>query len=100
MLFSEKNMDKMFSKDNITALFSIIEKLDVVPIVALQSLILESAISVTKKKPAGRLSMKSRLSFLLTLSQVLFDRSKSFQHVENKKVAKMHKDLQKIVADY
>merc|ERR1739846_218842 len=53
VLFKEKNMKKLFSKDNTKALFHTLEKLDMVPNVALQSLILGSAISLSKKKPEG-----------------------------------------------
>ena len=58
------------------------------------------------KVPAGPLrglsmvDVKKRLSFLLTISQVRVHRSKSFQPIEDKNVAKMNKDLLKIVADY
>jgi hypothetical protein len=114
MLFKEKIRSYMFSKENITAMFSNLEKLGRVPNVVLQALILESAISLTKKKPAGLkmkipggssqglswVNVKKRLNFLLFISQELYHRSKSFQEVECKKVAKMHKDLLKIVADY
>ena len=61
---------------------------------------------VKVKVPAGplkglsRVDVKKRPSFLLTISQVLFHRSKSFQQIEDKKVAKMNKDLLRIVADY
>ena len=64
-------------------------------------MILGWAISLTKKKkrvkvPAGplkglsRVDVKRRPSFLLTISQVLFHRSKSFQQIEDKNVAKMN----------
>jgi len=111
MLFSEKNSRKLFSKDNIKALFQDLEKMDMTSNVALQSLILVSAISLTKKKPEGmkmkvptgpikRLSktnVKKRLSYHLTISQVLFYKSKDFEKVVVKKISKMHKDLLKIV---
>ena len=50
----------------------------------------------------SRVDVKKRPSFLLTISQVLFHRSKSFQQIEDKNVAKMNmnNDLFKIVADY
>ena len=53
MLFSEDDITKMYSKDNIMALFSNLEKLDMVSNVALQSLVLVSAIILSKKKPEG-----------------------------------------------
>eukprot|EP00091_Calanus_sinicus_P003753 TRINITY_DN1392_c0_g1_i4.p1 TRINITY_DN1392_c0_g1~~TRINITY_DN1392_c0_g1_i4.p1 ORF type:complete len:217 (-),score=101.71 TRINITY_DN1392_c0_g1_i4:67-717(-) len=114
MLFSEDDITKVFSKDNIMALFSNLEKLDMVPNVALQSLILVSAITLAKKKPEGmkikmpgapiqgldRMEVKKRLSFLLTISQVLFHKSKAFDQLDGKKVSKMQKDLVKIVGEY
>ena len=114
MLFSEDDITKMYSKDNIMALFSNLEKLDMVSNVALQSLILVSAITLAKKKPEGmkmkmpsgsiqglsRIEVKKRLSFLLTISQVLFYKSKDFTQVDDKKVSKMQKDLVKIVGEY
>ena len=71
-LFSNKNMSKILSKDNITALFSNLEKLDMVPNIVLQSLILgsDSAISLTKKKPAG-LKVKVPAGPLKGLSRVI-----------------------------
>ena len=53
ILFSEKNITKLYSKDNIMALFSNLEKLDKVSNAALRSLILLSAITLSKKKPEG-----------------------------------------------
>jgi len=114
LLFSEKNPRKLFSKDNIKALFQDLEKLDMTSSVALQSLILVSAISLTKKKPEGmkmkipagpiqglsKADVKKRLSYLLTISKVLFYKSKDFEKLETKKISKMHKDLLKIVADF
>ena len=114
MIFTEKNMTKMCSRDNIMALFSNLEKLDMVSNAALQSLILVSAITLTKKKPEGlkikmpsgsiqglgKTEIKQRLSYLLTISQVLFHKSHSFDKLDQKKVAKMHKDLIKIVGEY
>ena len=114
MLFSENEITKMYSKDNIMALFSNLEKLDMLSNVALQSLILVSAITLSKKKPEGmkmkmpsgsiqdlsRIEVKKRLSFLLTISQVLFHKSKDFDQVDDKKVSKMQKDLVKIVGEY
>ena len=113
-LFTEKNITKMYSKDNIMALFSNLENLNMVSNAALQSLILVSAITLTKKKPDGlkmkmpsgsiqglsKTEIKQRLSYLLTISQVLFHKSHSFDKVDQKKVAKMHKDLIKIVGEY
>ena len=113
-LLSKDVITKMFSKDNIMALFSNLEKLDRVSNVTLQSLILVSAITLAKKKPEGmkmkmpsgsiqglsRIEVKKRLSFLLTISQVLFHKSKDFTQVDDKKVSKMQKDLVKIVGEY
>ena len=114
MLFTEKNTTKMYSKDNIMALLSNLEKLNMVSNAALQSLILVSAITLTKKKPEGlkmkmpsgsiqglsKTEIKQRLSYLLTISQVLFHKSHSFDKLDQKKVFKMHKDLIKIVGEY
>merc|ERR1712215_245305 len=114
LLFSEKDPRKLFSKDNIKALFHDLEKLDMTSSVALQSLILVSAISLTKKKPEGmkmkipagpiqglsKADVKKRLFYLLTISKVLFYKSKDFEKLETKKISKMHKDLLKIVADF
>ena len=58
------------------------------------------------KMPSGsiqglsRIEVKKRLSFLLTISQVLFHKSKDFTQVDDKKVSKMQKDLIKIVGEY
>ena len=103
MLFSEDDKIKMYSNENITNLLSNLEKLDMVSNVALQSLILVSASSLSKTKPEGlrkkmpsgsiqdlsRTEVKKRLSFLLTISQVLFHKSKDFHQVDNKKVSKI-----------
>ena len=51
---TEKNISKMHSEDNIMAMFSNLEKLDTVSNTALKSLILVSAITLTKKKSARR----------------------------------------------
>ena len=51
MLFTDKNITKMYFKDNILAMFSNLEKLDMVSNAALQSLVLVSAITLTMKKP-------------------------------------------------
>ena len=40
ILFLDKNMSEILSKNNITALFSNLDKLDIVPNIVLQSLIL------------------------------------------------------------
>ena len=95
------------------ALFSNLEKLDMVSNAALQSLILVSAITLTKRKPEGlkmkmpsgsiqdlsKTEIKQRLSYLLTISQVLFHKSHSFVKLDQKKVARMHKDFIKIVGE-
>ena len=58
------------------------------------------------KRPSGsiqdlsRIGVKKRLSFLLTISQVLFHKSKDFDQLDNKKMSKMQKDLIKIVGEY
>ena len=114
ILFSEANMSELYAKDNIKALFSNLEKLDKVSNAALQSLILVFAISITKKKPEGlkmkvpvgtlqglsKAEIKKRLSFLLTISQVLFHKSKTFDLADDKKVSKMNRDLTKIVMEF
>jgi len=114
MMFTEKNLNKLYTVDNIMALFSNLEKLDMVANAVLQALILMSAISLTKKKPDGlkikippasvqnltKTETRRRLSFLLTISQVLFYKSKSFAKLDEKKMSKMQRDLLKIVGDY
>ena len=50
MLFTEKNISKIYSEDNILAMFS---KLNMVSNTALMSFVLVSAITLTKKKPTG-----------------------------------------------
>ena len=114
MLFTEKNINKMLSNDNIMALFANLEKLDMVSNAALQSLILVSAITLTRKKPEGlkmkmpsgaihgldKTEVKRRLSFLLTMSQVLFHKSNSFNELDQKKLSKMQKDLINIIEEY
>ena len=77
-------------------------------------MILVSAITLNKKKPEGlmikipsgsiqglsKTEIKQRLSYLLTISQVLFHKSHSFDQLDQKKFVKMHKDLIKIVGEY
>jgi len=114
MMFTEKNLSKLYTTDSIMALFSNLEKLDMVTNTVLQALILMSAISLTKKKPEGlkikippanvqnltKSETRRRLSFLLTISQVLFYKSKSFAKLDEKKLSKMQRDLLKIVGDF
>ena len=114
MMFTEKNLNKLYTVDNIMALFSNLEKLDMVANTVLQALILISAISLTKQNPNGlkikippasvqnltKSETRRRLSFLLTISQVLFYKSKSFAKLDEKKMSKMQRDLLKIVGDY
>merc|ERR1712142_908463 len=115
MLFTEKNGNKMFTTENLAALFSNLEKLNTVSNTVLQSLILMAAITLSRKKPEGlkmkiptsvltqslnKNEIRKRLSFLLTLSQVLYHKSKTFDQLEQKKITKMHKDLIKIVDEF
>merc|ERR1712142_1119892 len=94
MLFTEKNGTKMFSTENLAALFSNLEKLNAVSNTVLQSLILMAAIILSRKKPEGlklkiptsvltqtlnKNEIQKRLSFLLTLSQVLYHKGKTFE---------------------
>ena len=114
MLFSEDDNFKKYSKENIPNLLSNMEKLDMVLNVALQSLILDSASSLSKTKPEGlkkkmlsgsvqdlsRTDVKKKLSFLLTISEVLFHKGNSFDQYNDKKITKMHKDIIKIIGEY
>jgi len=114
MLFTEKNVTKLFTTDNVTTLFANLEKLNMVANSVLQSLILMSAITLSRKKPESlkmripachltglnKTEIQKRLCFLLTISQVLFHKSNTFNDLQHKKINKMHKDLVKIVAEF
>jgi len=110
-LILEDDLGKMFTKKPIRDVFSNLENLDMAANAALQSLILTTAICLTGKMPAGlkmkvsrsglsKLDVQRRLSLLLSVSQVLYQRSKDFKKLETNKFDKMHKDLLKIVSDF
>merc|ERR1712080_671359 len=114
-LFTEKNTMKLFSQEG-SKLLDHLEDLDMAANASLQTQILVSAMSLTGKKPAGvkinlklpcskasgliRMEVKKRLNLLLTISEILYQKSKSFKSAESKKMEKVHKDLIKIVSDY
>jgi len=108
-LFLEKNVQNMLSKDNVRALFGHIEELDMPANASLQTLLLVSAMSLTGNKPAGlkqaiklpsnkssglnRMEVKKRMNLIITLSEILYQKSITFKNLEATKFKKMHKDL-------
>jgi len=111
-LVLEEDFDKLFSKETVRDVFSNLETLDMTANVALQSLILTAAISLTGNVPSrmnfknigktgrSKTEVQRKLSLLLSAAEILYQRSKDFKDLEANKVDKMHKDLLKIVADY
>jgi len=110
-LILEEDLGKMFTIQTIKDMFSNLENLDMTANAALQSLILTTAICLTRKMPSGlkmkvawsglrKIEIQKRLSLLLTVSQILHQKSKDFRKLETNKYDKMHKDLLKIVSDF
>merc|ERR1712080_314900 len=115
-LFKEKDTMKLFSQEGSKKLLGHLEDLNMAANVALQTQILVSAMSLTGKKPAGlkidlklpsskksgltRMEVKKRLSLLITMSEILHQKSKSFTSFEGKKMENIHKDLLKLASDY
>merc|ERR1712080_203076 len=113
-LFKEKDTSKLFSQEGSMKLLSHLGDLDMAANAALQTEILVSAMTLTGKKPAGlkmdlpsskktglnRMEVRKRLSLLLTMSEILHQKSKTFNSPEANKMERLHKDLFKLVADY
>merc|ERR1712080_302423 len=113
-LFKEKDTSKLFSQEGSKKLLAHLGDLDMAANAALQTEILVSAMTLTGRKPAGlkmdlpsskkaglnRMEVRKRLSLLLTMSEILHQKSKTFNSPESNKMKRMHKDLFKLVADY
>merc|ERR1719187_350422 len=110
-LLMEKNTNNLLRPGVVELLFANAGGLDAPANAALQAQLLASAISLTGSQPSGvhlkissskssgltKPEIKKRLNLIVTISEVLFQRSMSLKNFPKDNFAKLHKDLLNIV---
>jgi len=112
--FTEEKTSSLLSPEG-ARLLGHAEDLNTEANAALQALLLVSAMNLTGKKPAGssvklsprksigfsKVETKKRLLLIATMAEILHQKSNTFEDKKlSTQLAKIHKDLHKLVADY
>jgi len=112
--FTEKNTSSLLSPEG-SRLLGHAEDLNTEANAALQTLLLVSAMNLTGKKPAGsslklasrksiglsKADTKKRLLLIATMAEILHQKSNTFEDKKlSAQLAKIYKDLNKMVADF